>query len=248
MNQTDAPSQHGRLGIESNHLLGLLPLEIREELIAASDRFTLNIADALWETNELSEYVYFPVRGFISLVSMVGSNPGLEIGLIGREGLAGLHAILSDQPTPSRAMVQGEGWAWRIPVDKFTGFLGRTPCLRQVVDNYSMVVMSQLATSAACQKFHQIGPRVARWLLLCQDRANSDRFTITHEFLANAMGVRRSSISQAAGFLQKEGLISYIRGEVQVIDRPRLRNFACSCYDINCADHAKFLKVRPLPR
>ena len=247
MHQTGNSPPHDRWAVVDNRLLGRLPREVHDDVLAASDRFPLESAHLLWDANERSDHVYFPVQGFISLLSMVGSNPSLEIGLIGQEGMAGLHAVLSDQPTPSRAMVQGEGWAWRIAVEDFTAISARRPALRRVIDGYSMVVMSQLATSAACQRFHQIGPRVARWLLLCQDRANSDHFTITHEFLAHTMGVRRSSITQAAGVLQKEGLISYLRGEMVVLDRSGLKDFACDCYDINCADYAKFLGVDPRP-
>ena len=161
--------------------------------------------------------------------------------MIGREGVLGLHVALGARAAPQRALVQGAGKAWRIRVPTFLAVLDGSPSLRTVLNRYLYLSMRQLATSAGCLRFHRIGPRLARWLLMTHDRAGADTFRITHEALAYMLGVRREGITSSASALQRAGLIEYRRGNVTVLDRAGLEKAACGCYAEDCAAYAKRL-------
>ncbi len=150
--------------------------------------------------------------------------------MIGYEGMLGAHFALGVSLSPLHALVQGPGLAWRLNADAFQRELRSSAALRHELGRYVYVLMRQLAHSAACLRFHLIGPRLARWFLMSQDRSHSDSFRVTHEFLAYMLGVRRVGITTAAGTLRKEGLINYRRGEVTVLDRSGLEAAACGCY------------------
>ncbi|WP_371287229.1 Crp/Fnr family transcriptional regulator [Variovorax sp. NFACC27] len=187
-------------------------------------------ADVLCTPGERTRYAYFPTEGFISLLTLTGGSPELEVGMVGREGMLGVQMVLGVGMTPLRAVVQGSGKAWRIDARAFRKELERSPALRRVLNRYLYVLMDQLTTSAGCLRFHQIGPRLARWLLMSQDRAQADSFRVTHEFLAYMLGVRRVGITVAANALQHSGLIAYHRGDITVLDRGGLETAACGCY------------------
>lgn len=213
-----------------NHLIELLPRATRQRLLAVCEPVQLALSDVVYESGARTRHAYFPVDGFMSLVARVDSHPGLEVGMVGREGMLGAHLALGVAATPLHAVVQGPGSAWRVTSADFRRELARSPPLKRAMERYIHVLMSQLATSAACLRFHLIGPRLARWLLMSQDRAHADRFSMTHEFLAYMLGVRRVGITAAAGALQHGGLISYRRGALTVLDRPGLETMACACY------------------
>lgn len=178
----------------------------------------------------MTRHVYFPTEGFISLVVVVNGSPGVEVGMVGREGMVGAQLVLGVARSPVHAVVQGEGTAWRVPARAFRGELARSASLRRHLNSYLYVLMAQQSASAACLRFHQTGQRLARWLLMSQDRAHADSFHVTQEFLAYMLGMRRVGITAAAGMLQKEGLIEYNRGEMKVLDRSGLEAVACNCY------------------
>ncbi len=213
-----------------NHLLELLPRKDCERLMAAGEPVQLALADVLCERDTVLRHVYFPIDSFISLVTQVDAHPSLEVGMVGREGMLGAPLALGIATTPLRAVVQGAGTAWRIAAVPFRRELARSPALKRCLDRYLFVLMAQLATSAACLRFHLIEPRLARWLLMTQDRAHADAFHVTHDFLAYMLGVRRVGVTMAAGALQAHGLIEYHRGELKVLDRAGLEAAACSCY------------------
>jgi len=213
-----------------NHLIELLPRKERLRLLSQCERVPLILGEVLAEPGKPSRHVLFPIEGFISLVVLTEGHPGLEVGMIGREGMLGTQLVLGVLTAPLRALVQGPGVAWRISSVAFRGELALSVPLRRNLDRYLYVLMAQLAASSACLRFHLIGPRLARWLLMSQDRAHSNSFHVTHEFLAYMLGVRRVGITAAAGVLQRNGLIEYHRGALTVLDRSGLEAAACSCY------------------
>ena len=222
----------------ANELIELLPRKDRQRLLAVGEPIELVLAEVLCEPASATRHVYFPTEGFISLVAMEGSS-GVEVGMIGREGMLGAQLVLGVDTAPLHALVQGAGAALRIDRTAFRKELASSAPLRQALSRYISVLMAQLATSAVCLRFHQIGPRLARWLLMSQDRAHSDTFHVTQEFLAYMLGVRRVGITGAASALQGEGLISYRRGILTVLDRGGLERSACGCYTIDRRAYAK---------
>lgn len=213
-----------------NHLIEMLPRADRQRLLAVCEPFPLVLSDLLCERGDTTRHVYFPTVGFVSLVTTVDQEAGLEVGMVGCEGMVGVHLALGVTAAPLRALVQGPGNAWRVGAAAFSRELARSTALQRALNSYLYVLMAQLATSAACLRFHVIGPRLARWLLMSHDRAQRDTFRVTHEFLACMLGVRRVGITTAAGVLQHRGLIRYRRGELTVLDRPGLEAVACECY------------------
>lgn len=213
-----------------NHLIERLARRDRLRLLAISEPIMLVLADVLAEAGKPTRHVYFPTDGFISLVANIDDKPGVEVGMVGREGMLGAQLVLAVTTAPLHALVQGTGTALRIGAPAFRLELGRSDALRRGLERYVYVLMSQLASAAACLRFHLIDQRLARWLLMSQDRARSDSFHVTHAFLAYMLGVRRVGVTNAAGGLQRAGLIAYHRGELTVLDRKGLEAAACSCY------------------
>jgi CRP-like cAMP-binding protein len=229
------------LPTDQNQLIESLPGSSRSRLLAICEPVELAMGEILGEVGMPTRYVYFPKVGFISLVTAIEGRPTLEVGMVGREGMLGTQLVLGVEDAPLHAVVQGAGAAWRIGASGFSRELKRNAALRSGLNRYVYVTMAQFASSASCLRFHQIGQRLARWLLMTQDRAHSDSFHITHEFLAYMLGVRRVGITTAASVLQREGLIQYRRGEIQVLNRRGLKAAACSCYAADREAYAKIL-------
>ncbi len=225
-----------------NHLIELLPRDDRRSLLALCEPVQLRTSEVLCEPGEPTRHVYFPIDGFISLVTQLHGHASLEVGLVGREGMVGAQLALGVPTVPLHALVQGPGAAWRIATADFRRELVRSAALRRSLNRYIYVLMSQLAGSAACLRFHLIGPRLARWLLMSHDRAHSDSFHVTHELLALMLGVRRVGITTAAGALQRSGLIAYHRGDLTVLDRGGLEAMACGCYAADRRTYAELLR------
>lgn len=213
-----------------NQLIRGLSRPDRSSLLALCEPVQLVLSEVLCEAGETTRAVLFPVSAVISLVTQAGSDDGPEVGMVGREGMLGAQLALGVGAAPGRAIVQGAGAAWRIGRAPFLRELASSTGLRKTLHRYLYVVMVQLATASACQRFHGLAPRLARWLLMSHDRAHLDHFHVTHEFMALMLGVRRVGVTVAAGAMQARGLIRYHRGELTVLDRPALEALACSCY------------------
>jgi len=224
-----------------NHLIELLPRKDRLRLLAVCEPVELVLAQVLCDPGQPTRHVYFPIDAFISLVALVEGSPGVEVGMVGREGMLGAQLALGVVTAPLHAVVQGAGASWRIGAPAFRRELARSLPLQRGMDRYLYVLMAQQAAAAACLRFHQTTERLARWLLMSQDRAHSDHFHVTHEFLAYMLGMRRVGITAAAKALQRGGLIEYHRGDVTVLDRPGLEAATCSCYASDRETYARLL-------
>jgi CRP-like cAMP-binding protein len=229
------------LAHEENHLIELLPRRQRLQLLSICEPVRLVLSEVLCERGDPTTHVFFPNESFISLIAQVEQHPGVEVGMVGREGMLGAQLALGVITSPLHALVQGAGSAWRIETKAFRRELRQNLALQHVLQRYIFVGMTHLATSAVCLRYHLIGPRLARWLLMSQDRAHADTFHVTHEFLAYMLGVRRVGVTVAASAMQQDGLIEYHRGSLTVLDRQRLESTACSCYAKDQSTYAEYL-------
>lgn len=225
-----------------NHLIQLLPRKDRMRLLHVCEQVELVPTKVLCEPGNPTHHIYFPTEGFISLIGLNDGTPDLEIGMVGREGMLGAQVALGVPTAPLRALVQGAGTAWRVNTAAFRRELALNSALRRGVDRYIYVLMAQMATSTACPRFHLIGQRLARCLLMSQDRASADKFRVTQELLAYRLGVRRVGITAAARILQSNRLIEYRRGDLTVLDRKGLEAAACSCYAADQQAYAEQLR------
>lgn len=221
-----------------NQLVGRMARSAAQRLLALSDDVELKTSDRLWTKGGVSTHVYFPLSGSVSLMSENDGDSNLEIDMVGREGMLGIHTILGGVLAPARADVMQPGRAHRIPVGAFTEELARSPALQVVLQRYLYLRLMQMTSTAVCARYHEIGPRLARWLLMSHDRAAADSFEVTHETLSQMLGVRRAGVTRAAQLLQQRELISYRRGVVQILDRHGLEGAACACYQL---DHQTFI-------
>ena len=226
-----------------NQLLAALPRKQREGFVSACDPAELTFGEVLTEPGERITQLYFPTECFISLISPINSHANQEAGMVGNEGMLGISLILGVNESPLRAVVQGGGTALCIKVAPFLHELEKNPVLQRKLKQYLYVIIGQLAQTAACTHFHVLEERLARWLLMTQDRAHSDSFHITHEFLAYMLGVRRVGVTKAATSLQNRKLISYTRGDITVLDRDGLEAASCGCYAADKATYAKIMGI-----
>lgn len=229
---------------EQNALIERLPQVDRQRLLAGCEAVHLAWSQVVCDVGARQGAVLFPVDGFVSQVLPIPGHGGVEVGMVGREGMVGATLALGVAAAPARSVVQGAGLAWRMDARRFEIELQASESLRQVVQRYLYVTVVQLGTATACNCFHPLGERLARWLLMSQDRAHSDEFRVTHEFMGLMLGVRREGVTVAAGELQAGGLIRYHRGALRVCDRRRLESRACSCYAADCAVYLAHLGRR----
>lgn len=222
----------GRPGPGANRLLTMLPEPSQKRLRALAQPVPLIFQQLLVHQGDRIEHVYFPERGMISLVILMEDGRGVEAASIGFEGMAGAAVALGEETSAYETTVQAEGEALRLPVDDFRFLLNEDEALRDVVLRSVHVQLLQASRAAACNRLHEVEERLARWLLQTHDWVGEDRFNLTQEFLAQMLGVRRATVTIAAGTLQRAGLISYSRGEVTILDRGGLEEVACEDYEV----------------
>lgn len=213
-----------------NRLIQSMPGEARARLLAQCTPEQLAFGDVLCEPGKPATHVHFPLTGFISLVATVSGHRPIEMGMIGNEGMLGAPLALGIDDAPLQAVVQGAGSALRMTVPRFRKQLRQSPDLQRTLDRYLYVLIEQLSQTAACNAFHEVQARLARWLLMTHDRAHGEQLHLTHLFLAGMLGVRRSAVTIAAGELQRRQLIHYTRGQITVRSRRGLEQAACECY------------------
>ncbi len=213
-----------------NRLLDALPSAERDRVLAHCELIELVQGQVLSEPGEEFQYAYFPLTAHIALLANADDHQFLEMGAIGNEGLLGATLVLDIDTAPLRAVVQGEGAALRMPTVDLREAIANGTALRMQLARYLYEITNQLVQIAACTHFHEIKPRLARWLLMTHDRAHSDRFHFTHVALAGMLGVQRSAVTIAAGLLQRSKLIQYARGDITILSRSGLLAASCSCY------------------
>lgn len=221
-----------------------MPRNIRDRITDEASTVDLVFGDVLVEPGQPHRSVYFPQTGFVSLVARVTGHPPLEMGLIGAEGLLGATLVLGVDDAPMGAVVQGSGTALCLGASRFRRCVQDSPSLEKLLHRYLFVVMAQLAQSAACARFHEVSPRLARWLLMTQDRTQGSQLRLTHQFLADMLGVRRSAVTIAAGHFQDLGLIEYTRGDITVLDRIGLEAASCECYRATRREYYEMMGAR----
>jgi CRP-like cAMP-binding protein len=213
-----------------NELLAAMPRRAYAALAAELVPVKLGFGEVLYAAEAPIAHVYFPCESMVSLLLPVEDHFDVEVGLVGREGMVGASLGLGIARSPVKALVQGAGSALRLGAAQFRGALARNPALRRAVDLYIYSLLKQITQTAACNRFHVVEARLARWLLMTRDRMRSTEFRMTHEFLSHMLGVRRVGVTQAASSLQRRKLIEYARGSIKILDAPGLEGASCGCY------------------
>jgi len=213
-----------------NSVLAALPRATYQAMRSGLDEVRLDFGQILYEPGETIRNVYFPGDSLVSLLTLVDSRSALEVGMVGREGMVGMSLTLGSAISPVRALVQGGGKALRMSTARFRREFKRSPVLQRGLYTYLNALMAQITQTAACNRFHRIEGRLARWLLMTRDRVRSDKFELTQDFLSHMLGVRRVGVTQAASTLQRRRLIEYRRGHITILDAGGLEAASCPCY------------------
>jgi CRP-like cAMP-binding protein len=219
-----------RRAIITNKLLSALPRKEYRRMLTGLEPLNLAFGEVLYEPGDLISHVYFPGIALVSLITLVDDHLTLEVGVVGCEGMVGLPVALGIGVSPFRALVQGAGMALRMKSSYFVKELRQSTALQRALQRYTHTLMAQFAQTAACNRFHVVEERLARWLLMTRDRVQSTDFRLTQEFLSHMLGVRRVGVTKAAGHLQQRRLIEYSRGNIRIVDQPGLEAASCSCY------------------
>lgn len=225
----------------ANRLLAKLPKKEYQQLLPQLRSTTLTFGEVLYNPGDTIKYVYFPNDAIISLLSAVGERSTLEVGMVGNEGMAGLPVFMGVNVSSTQALVQASGSAMRMTSAAVRNETKRLGSLHRLLHRYSHSLMTQISQSSACNRFHNVDSRLARWLLMTHERVVADEFRLTQDFMSHMLGVRREGVNKAAGALQTRNLIRYTRGVIEVLDRPGLEAVACGCYALIKAESDSYL-------
>ncbi|MCG8909863.1 MULTISPECIES: Crp/Fnr family transcriptional regulator [Pseudomonas] len=237
MRETPSPAQ--------NHLLAALPREVQERLFPHLELQRLDLGKVIYEPGDAMRYVFFPTDSIISLLYVMESGASAEISVVGNEGLVGIAVFMGGESTPSRAIVQSAGSVYRLAGQRMKDEFSRHGDMLMLLLRYTQALITQMAQTAVCNRHHSIDQQLCRWLLLSLDRLPGNKLIMTQELIANMLGVRREGVTEAAGKLQKQGVIEYSRGRITVLDRPRLEALSCECYAVVKAETDRLLPYVP---
>lgn len=232
LNFDTAHSSHASMVTPGNRLLAGLPEDDLAQLEAQCETIDAEVGDVLFEPGQTIRHVYFPIDALVSLLAVAEGRMTLEVGSVGREGMIGASAALGNDEAQVRAVVQRAGRALRMSAADFAACAARMESLQHLLHRYTDTLLAQAIQIAVCSRFHVLEARLARSLLVTRDRLQSEKFHLTHEFLAHALGVRRVGVTKAASALQNQKLISYSRGNIEILDSSGLEAVSCRCYDL----------------
>jgi len=215
-----------------NHLLAALPTSDFQRLASHLELVPMKLGEVLYESGVQLRYVYFPTTSILSLLYVMEDGASAEIAIVGNEGILGISLFMGGETTPSRAVVQSAGHAFRLKAVLLKNEFGRFGPTMHLLLRYTQALITQMAQTAVCNRHHSVDQQLCRWLLLSLDRLQTNELSMTQELIANMLGVRREGVTEAAGKLQDVGLISYRRGRITVLDRPGLEARSCECYQV----------------
>jgi CRP-like cAMP-binding protein len=217
---------------EQNHLLAALPAPERERIFPHLQLVDMPLGKVLYESGDTLRHVYFPTNSIVSLLYVMADGASAEISVVGNEGIVGVALFMGGETTPSRAIVQSAGSAYRLVGQRLKDEFHRHGALQILLLRYTQALLTQMAQTAVCNRHHSVDQQLCRWLLLSMDRLDANQLTMTQELIANMLGVRREGVTEAARKLQKLGVISYSRGQITVLDRAQLERLCCECYAV----------------
>ena len=215
-----------------NRLLAALPREEYERLLPHLGHVSFKLGEVVYESGGQMEHIYFPTTAIVSLLYLMENGASAEMGMAGREGLVGVALFMGGNTMPNRAVIQSAGGAVRMRAQVLRDEFARGGAFQRLLLRYTQALLTQMSQTAVCNRLHAIEQQLSRWLLLSHDRLDSDELVMTQELIANMLGVRREGVTAAAGRLQEQGLISYVRGRIRILDRPGLEASACECYKV----------------
>ncbi|MBA3513997.1 MAG: Crp/Fnr family transcriptional regulator [Pyrinomonadaceae bacterium] len=226
-----------------NWLLDGLPPDGFERLVENLELVPFSLGEVIYESGAEMQNVFFPTTSHVSLLYTMINGATAEMGLVGNEGVVGISLFMGGDTTPNRAVVQGAGDALKLQAKAMREEFSRGSEFQLLLLRYTQALITQISQTAVCNRLHTVEQRLCRWLLMTRDRAQSDKLQMTHEFISNMLGVRREGVTNSAHGLQQRGLISYVRGQIQIIDREGLESCACECYAVVKKEHNRLLSL-----
>ena len=215
-----------------NHILAELPEDIKQPLLDQLELVELPLGKVIYESGDDLHYVYFPTNSIVSLLYVMENGASAEISVVGNDGIVGISVFMGGISTPSRAVVQSAGFAYKMSAERLRNEFNRHGALMLLLLRYTQSLITQMAQTAVCNRHHSIEQQLCRWLLLSLDRLPTSELNMTQELIANMLGVRREGVTGAAGVLQKLNVIEYSRGKIKVLDRLKLEEMSCECYAV----------------